>query len=689
MPDSVQQDDHTLERGFERSFDLIGVVQGGALVVANRPLRALLALSPVEAFAPMPLEKLVGAPELDTLRQRLERVLAGEDVKVGELHLRCADGSRAETEFMGFPVTWRDHPAVQVVGRDIGARMAHEALLVGEREILERVATGAPLKETLVAITRLVEALGQGVIATIIRVDPQGRIHVAAAPSLPAWFSEAIDGEPIGPHAGTCGTAAYYNETITTPDILHDPHWTNYRELAVRAGLAACWSTPLLDHAGQVVGTLAHYYRVPQDPTPHDLKLSDIARHLAEIAIEHDRGIQALKTSNEELERRVHERTQALQATERLLREAQQLAHVGGWNWNVKTGVLRWSDELKRIFGLDSQPFQGTFEGFLERVHPDDRERVRASAEHALESHLPFENEERIVRPSGEVRILASRGRIELDAAGKVEQVWGVCFDVTEQKRAEAQREASERREREAQVEAQAAQEAARLKAHFVNAISHDLRTPLTAIIGFIELIEDGAGGPVTEAQREFLRGIRYNSRRVQRLVDDLLDSARLEAGTFHLITQPTDLKGVATEVVDSLRAQAEAAGVGLDLAMPEAPVVATMDPQRVEQVTANLLTNAIKFAPKGSRVVVAVSAAPDHVRLAVSDRGPGISPEERSKLFQPFSQLKDGMRKGGTGLGLAIAKELIQAHGGQIGLESQPGDGTTFWFELPRTPSP
>jgi signal transduction histidine kinase len=251
-------------------------------------------------------------------------------------------------------------------------------------------------------------------------------------------------------------------------------------------------------------------------------------------------------------------------------------------------------------------------------------------------------------------------------------------------RQAEAERARSEQREQEAIAQVKAAQELDRLKNVFVNSISHELRTPLTAMLGFLEFLEDGVGGPTTPTQREYVRGLYSNFRRLQRLVDDLLDYARFEAGSFTLQTREADFVTVVNEVVESLRPQAEAARVAVEVSLPDGPAMVLMDPQRIEQVIANLMTNAIKFTPEGGRVRLRVCVDAARLRFEIADTGPGIPPDELPRLFHLFSQLAPGVRKGGTGLGLAISKSLVEAHGGTIGVDSEPGRGSTFWFELP-----
>ncbi|MBM3266699.1 MAG: sensor histidine kinase [Candidatus Sericytochromatia bacterium] len=246
------------------------------------------------------------------------------------------------------------------------------------------------------------------------------------------------------------------------------------------------------------------------------------------------------------------------------------------------------------------------------------------------------------------------------------------------------QREQAVREEREAQAEAAALKEVDHLRRQFVNAVSHELRIPLTSIVGFAEFLEDEIGGPLTEKQSEFVGQIRRSALRLAGIVDDLLDYARIEAGTFALRREAADLRAKVGEIVESMRPQAQEARLALDADLPAEAMVLDMDPHRIGQVLTNLIGNAIKFTPAGGVVKVALRPADGRARVEVADTGPGIAPEDLAKLFKPFSQLEAGRKAGGTGLGLSIAKAFVEGHGGQIGVDSRPGAGSVFWFTLP-----
>jgi signal transduction histidine kinase len=250
--------------------------------------------------------------------------------------------------------------------------------------------------------------------------------------------------------------------------------------------------------------------------------------------------------------------------------------------------------------------------------------------------------------------------------------------------RLEGLRWLAEQRGHQLDAQNQRLRELDELKTQFVNAVTHDLRTPLTSIKGFGEFLEDEVGGPLSPEQKGFVRQIQQSSRRLEGLVNDLLDFARIEAGTFHLRLVRADLGAQVRDNVESVQPLFRDAGVTLRLSLPEEALKAWIDPQRIDQVLSNLLSNAAKFTPRGGCVTVRLLAEADALRCEVEDTGVGIAPADFEKLFRRFSQLQAGNAKGGTGLGLSISKAIVEAHGGHIGVESALGAGSTFWFTLP-----
>lgn len=252
------------------------------------------------------------------------------------------------------------------------------------------------------------------------------------------------------------------------------------------------------------------------------------------------------------------------------------------------------------------------------------------------------------------------------------------------------------------------AQEADRLKGQFLAAVSHELRTPLNAIIGFSTVMLDEIDGPVTPLQREDLKIINRNGRFLLHLIDDLLDLARIEAGKIELELAPVDMRALIVEVTETVQGLLYNRPVTLNLSLPERLPYAYADVARIRQVLLNLLSNAVKFTKQGSidisaQFVVAPNRMLDvkgagavivrngqrlHPCVAVSvrDTGVGIAPEDLTRIFEAFHQVRSGDRQRGSGLGLAISRRLIEAHGGRIWAESEPGKGSVFTFLLPCT---
>ncbi len=254
----------------------------------------------------------------------------------------------------------------------------------------------------------------------------------------------------------------------------------------------------------------------------------------------------------------------------------------------------------------------------------------------------------------------------------------------------ESERLARENEARTAALEAEhlRIQEASRMKSEFLANMSHELRTPLNAIIGFAELLHDGEVGPVAAKQQEFLADILTSGRHLLKLINDVLDLSKVEAGRMEFYPEPVDLGSVVGEVTSILRTTAVRNNVRMQSEISPGVGIVSLDPGRLKQVLYNYLSNALKFTPADG--VVTVRARPegrDAIRLEVIDTGPGIAPDDQKRLFAEFQQLDGGSAKrhGGTGLGLALTKRLVEAQGGSVGLRSEPGKGSAFFAVFPR----
>jgi signal transduction histidine kinase len=314
-------------------------------------------------------------------------------------------------------------------------------------------------------------------------------------------------------------------------------------------------------------------------------------------------------------------------------------------------------------------------------VHLDDVKQLEDALRAALAGEMQYDAEYRLVGDST-VRWISSRGTVLSDRLGKPGQLIGVAQDVTERKLGEMERERLLRREQAARMEAE---EATRLKDEFLATVSHELRTPLNAITGWVHLMRRGKLSQ-TDMERG-LETIHRNANSQSRLINDLLDVSRIINGQLRLDMRPVALPAVIGSAIDSVRPIAAAKSISLHCSLDAEVESVTGDPERLQQVVCNLLTNAVKFSDQGGDVRVDLRRAGDRIALTVSDSGAGIAPDFLPYVFHPFRQAESTTtrRHPGLGLGLAIARHLVELHGGSVSAASAgEGQGATFCVILP-----
>ena len=318
------------------------------------------------------------------------------------------------------------------------------------------------------------------------------------------------------------------------------------------------------------------------------------------------------------------------------------------------------SGAAKSILGREPTTMMGA--PFLDFIHPDDRDRVAKVAESIFNGSAVNSFEARFIREDGSAAWMEWNALL-LPEPSRL--IFAVGRDITERR------------------------EIDRMKDEFISVASHELRTPVTSIKGFVELLVDEQTGPLNQEQRRFLEAVNRNTVRLERLVNDLLDISRLDTGTISLDRAAFGLMEVVQQVIAEMNSEIDAKGLEIhtkDMA-PEIDIYA--DRSRTIQVLANLLSNAVKYSPDGSSVDIEVTSLTDgnFVQVDIRDRGPGIDDMDQEKLFRKFFRADNSTTRStaGTGLGLAIAKALVELQGGQIWVESQTGEGSTFSFTLPR----
>ncbi len=359
----------------------------------------------------------------------------------------------------------------------------------------------------------------------------------------------------------------------------------------------------------------------------------------------------------------IRENKRALQLSEERLSLALKGSNDGLWDMNLDAGTFYASPRAWHMLGYRPGELSSDLKLWERLVVAEDLPQARPQLARTMLSPVDhFTTELRLQHKSGKITPVLIRGYIQRDRNGQPLRISGTSMDLTEHKRIE------------------------QMKDEFVSTVSHELRTPLTSISGALGLITGGALGEAPPAIQQMLEIAHRNSLRLGYLINDLLDMEKITAGKMTFDMREHSLRQLLDEALTSNQAFASHFGVSCILLDP-INVHVWVDGLRLQQVLSNFLSNAIKYTPEGGQVTLHCSQPnAGHVRISVTDQGPGIPPSFQNRVFEKFAQAdaSDSRQKGGTGLGLAITKEFIERMGGRVGFDTAEGQGTTFWCELP-----
>ena len=400
------------------------------------------------------------------------------------------------------------------------------------------IAGGGALPIVLNAIVCGIEAEHPGMLCSILLLDSSGQhLMHGAAPSLPDFYTQAIDGVVIGPSVGSCGTAAFTGQRVIVTDIQTDPLWTAFKDLAGQAGLGACWSEPIYGAGERLLGTFAMYHREVRAPTDDDVGAILAAAHIAAIAIERKEALEALATSEARAERAAASEQASAKDLDTFFNVSQDLlciADSGGV-------LLNLNQSWQTVLGYPTSQLVGM--PFLSLLHPDDVESIVA-ATHRLQVAGEADSSVTRCRCAGgnyksiEWRVRSSDGRI-----------YCVGRDVTQRTQMEAELRATKTK----------AEAANRAKSDFLANMSHEVRTPLNGVIGIIDAL---AQTELSAVQREMVELIQGSGGTLERLVSDFLDISKIEAGRLELEVRPFDLEKALGSVLDVARIRADEKGL-------------------------------------------------------------------------------------------------------------------------------
>ncbi len=378
-----------------------------------------------------------------------------------------------------------------------------------------------------------------------------------------------------------------------------------------------------------------------------------------------------------------------LRASADRLTMATQAGAIGIWDFDPVHNVLTWDDQMFRLYGKSREHFRADLEAWRMAVHPDDRIHASDEFQSALSGDKDFETEFRVVWPDDSIHHIRALALVRRDTSGQPLHIVGTNWDITTQKESAEQLLDSNRKLLSANANANAlAQEAASAnaaKSRFLANMSHEIRTPMNGIVGTIELL---LGSRLTPEQYQFANVAKGCGRDLLALIDGILDLSKIESGKITLEKQCFEPRESIEAVLQCLSPQANNKNVNLISHLgPNIPRLVRGDGYRLRQILTNLLGNAVKFTEAGRvRIEAALECqtnATVTIRFSITDSGIGIAPSQLGCLFNPFAQADSSTTRkyGGTGLGLAICKQLVEMMGGQIGVESRPGLGSTFWF--------
>lgn len=342
---------------------------------------------------------------------------------------------------------------------------------------------------------------------------------------------------------------------------------------------------------------------------------------------------------------------------------------MGIWEWDIPTNRVRWSSGLESLHGIPPGSFPGTFEAFGSYICEEDREGVLRSLKEAVKQGKEHHVEYRLRWPDGSLHWVESRGRLIHDLSDQPVQIIGVRMDISARKRTE-----------------QALREADRRKDEFLAMLAHELRNPLAPIRSGLDLLAMGG------VERDTVALMQEQLSHVVRLVDDLLDMARIMQGKIPLHKETVPLHLVVQRSLDSVAPLVEAQHHELTISLPPSPLWLEADPVRLAQIMTNLLNNAVKYTPNGGHIWLTVRQEGEQVVISVRDSGIGIDAELLPRVFDLFTQAHRSLDRsqGGLGVGLTLVRNLVEMHGGTVEAHSEgQGKGSEFIVRLPVSTQP
>ncbi len=399
-----------------------------------------------------------------------------------------------------------------------------------------------------------------------------------------------------------------------------------------------------------------------------------------------DKMIVSLKKVTENLKKEIftHKKSEeALKESETRLNEAQQIAHIGSWELDLITNTLHWSDEVYRIFDLEPQQFDPTYEAFLDNIHPDDREFVNNAYTESVKNKKTYDIIHRLLLKDGTLKFVNERCETFYNDNGKAVRSIGTVQNVTRRIQAEEELKKYQQRLEELVEERTKELETANKELEaFSYSVSHDLRAPLRAIDGFTRILMDDYVSKLDKEGKRLGSVIRKNSKKMGQLIDDLLTFSRL--GRTSMIYSKIDIGNMVNAIYHEATNPEQHKRIKISIA--ELPQVEG-DTNMIRQVWMNLISNAVKFSSQRKQAIISVTSQEEKNKITycIKDNGAGFDMKYVDKLFGVFNRLHSDKEFEGTGVGLALVQRIIRRHDGNVWAEGEVDKGASFYFFLPK----
>lgn len=371
----------------------------------------------------------------------------------------------------------------------------------------------------------------------------------------------------------------------------------------------------------------------------------------------------------QDLFKEINEAKRELKEEEDKLKMALDAAEIGTWEWNLKTNELRWDELMFSLYGADPKDFSGAYDAWTNGLHPEDRERCEREINEAIENREPFISNFRVVWPSGEVRFIRAIGKVSVNDEGVPVRMFGLNWDETDEKKS---RQAIENYSHQLEKKNKELNE-------FAYIASHDLQEPITTITSFLELMSLDYESRLDDQGKEYIKLMKGSTERAKQLVLDLLDYSRIGRNSK---LEVLDLNEVVKDALTDLSASIRSANANIEVGdLPSATGYASA----LRTMFQNLIGNALKFRRMEIKPVVTITGVDkeDRVEISITDNGIGIDRKHFDKIFAVFRRLHLRTEYEGTGIGLAHCKKVADMHDGEIWVESEVGEGSTFTFTI------